>query len=57
VRAVVSGAQPHALLEVAGVVRVVSVGDVVGTARVAAIDVDAVLLSDGTRLMLSVERP
>jgi hypothetical protein len=57
VRAVVSGAQAHALIEVAGVVRVVSIGDAVGNATVTAIVADAVLLSSGTRLPLKSERP
>lgn len=52
VRAIVLGNPARALVEDAGTVRVLGIGDRIGELAVAAITVDGVTLSDGTRLML-----
>jgi len=57
VRAIVAGARARALLAFGdGSVHIVALGDTVGSARVAAIEPDAVVLSDGRRMVLAEAR-
>ena len=56
-RAVVTGAQPRALVEVAGVARVVRVGERIGRAIVLSIDAGGVTLSGGVELHVTTVRP
>jgi len=53
VKAVVLGADPRALLDVGGSVRVVGIGDIVGTRVIRAIDESGLTLADGTKVPLS----
>jgi hypothetical protein len=52
-RAVVSGEQPRALVEVDGSVRVLAIGDKIGADVISAIDAAGVTLSSGVRLVLA----
>ncbi len=56
-RAVVTGVQPRALVEVAGVARVVRVGDRIGRATVVSIEATGVALSGGIELHVTTVRP
>ena len=53
VRAVVTGAQPRALVETSGVVRVLAVGDSIGADTVTEIDANGIALSSGIHLPLA----
>ena len=54
VRAIVLGNPARALVEDAGSVRVLGIGDRIGELAVAAKTADGVTISDGTRLMLNI---
>ncbi|HVA28115.1 MAG TPA: hypothetical protein VNF68_08040 [Candidatus Baltobacteraceae bacterium] len=56
-RAVVTGAQPRALVEIAGVARVVRVGDRIGRATVVSIQATGLALSGGIELPVTTVRP
>ncbi|MBV9270472.1 MAG: hypothetical protein JO165_05215 [Candidatus Eremiobacteraeota bacterium] len=56
VRAIVSGAQSSALVEDAGVPRVVQRGDSLSGSRIDRIDAGGILLEDGRELMLAGDR-
>jgi len=56
VRAVVTGTEPRALVEIGTVVRVVGIGDAVGTAKVLEINASGVTLSGGIKLFLTPEQ-
>ncbi len=55
IRAVVVGDDPRALVERKGEVRVLAIGDAVGTQRIVAIDALGIILGDGTRLTVEKE--
>lgn len=54
VRAIVLGKPARALVEDAGSIRVLGIGDRIGELVVASITAEGITLSDGTRLMLTV---
>jgi len=53
VKAIVIGPHPLALLDEAGVMRIVGLGDAIGAARVSSISADQIVLSTGATLMIS----
>lgn len=57
VSAIVSGASPRALLDDAGRVRVVGVGDSVCGSRIIGIDAKGLILANGVRISIAEERP
>jgi hypothetical protein len=57
VRAIVLGNPARALVEAGGTVRVVGIGDRIGSAQVLQIDANALTLSDGTLLPLAGTHP
>jgi len=55
VRAIVTGSQPRALIEIGGSVRMIAVGDRVGEAIVLSIDSEGVSLSGSVRLPIAAD--
>jgi hypothetical protein len=56
VRAIVVGDPPRALVEEDGTVRVLALGDRIGTLRITAITTEGLTLSDGSHLLLAIPR-
>jgi hypothetical protein len=56
VRAIVLGDPARALVEESGTVQIIAVGDRIGELRVIAITAAGITLSDGSHLMLAVQR-